>query len=63
MSHGTIGSNRFDALAQGESPEKRPNTLTTPEAFKLKEAGCIHPASIGPPAVAAPAKSSIEPIL
>jgi hypothetical protein len=62
MSHGIIGSNRFDALAQGESPEKRPNTSTTPEAFKLMEADCTHPVSLGPPAVAVPAKSSIERI-
>jgi hypothetical protein len=62
MSYGTIGSNRFDALAQGESPEKRPNTSTTPEAFKLMEAVCIHPVDLGPPAVAVPAKSSIERI-
>ncbi len=62
MSHGVIGSNRFEALAPDESPGKRPNTLTTPEAFKQKEVDAIHLASIRVLVMVVASKAPIERI-
>jgi hypothetical protein len=49
MSRDTISSNMFDALASEQSPEKRMDTRTTPEAFKLPEAALANLSSIGAP--------------
>jgi hypothetical protein len=49
MSRGIVSSNVYDALASEQSPEKRMNTKTTPEAFKLQEEALANLSSIGAP--------------
>jgi hypothetical protein len=51
MSRDTSSVNRFDALASEQSPEKRMNTRTTPEAFKPQEESLANLSSIGAPDV------------